>query len=94
PLPNFGRSRGLHSYVENWQSLIEATHLVNHVREQNLAESINDETFDSFVVMAPLIYIDDKGSPSKLIENIAKILVKTSFEHLSFAKAYRGKSSN
>ncbi|CAH1768126.1 8154_t:CDS:2, partial [Entrophospora sp. SA101] len=79
PLPNFGRSRGLHSYVENWQSLIEATHLVNHVREQNLAESIND---------------DDKGSPSKLIENIAKFLVKTSFEHLSFAKAYRGKSSN
>ncbi|CAJ0847098.1 8650_t:CDS:2, partial [Entrophospora sp. SA101] len=95
---------------KNWQSLIEATHLVNHV--QGIGKSFwqvdgslggmvilcyaikYPETFDSFVVMAPLIYIDDKGSPSKLIENIAKFLVKTSFEHLSFAKAYRGKSSN
>ncbi|CAJ0629312.1 4584_t:CDS:2 [Entrophospora sp. SA101] len=87
-----------------------STHLVNHVQgigksfwqvDGSLGGMVilcyaikYPETFDSFVVMAPLIYIDDKGSPSKLIENIAKFLVKTSFEHLSFAKAYRGKSSN
>ncbi|CAJ0916621.1 17478_t:CDS:2 [Entrophospora sp. SA101] len=52
------------------------------------------EAFDSFVVMAPLIYVHDKSRPSKLIENIAKILVKTSFGRLSFSKARCGKSSN
>ncbi|CAJ0848376.1 3986_t:CDS:2 [Entrophospora sp. SA101] len=97
-LPNFGRSSGLHSYIEGWQSLVEAIYLViNHVQGQNLTENVDEEeevvklrrnrkiilvggslggmiifcyairypeTFDSFVIMAPLIHVHGQSRPT------------------------------
>ncbi|CAJ0828018.1 9989_t:CDS:2 [Entrophospora sp. SA101] len=97
-LPNFGRSSGLQSYIEGWQSLVEAIYLViNHVQGQNLTENVDEEeevvklrrnrkiilvggslggmiifcyairypeTFDSFVIMAPLIHVHGQSRPT------------------------------
>ncbi|CAH1763725.1 13546_t:CDS:2 [Entrophospora sp. SA101] len=127
-LPSFGRSSGLHSYIESWQSLVEAIYLViNHVQGQNLTENVDEEeevvklrrnrkiilvggslggmtilcyairypeTFDSFVIMAPLIHVHGQSRPGKLLEYLAKFLVKTPFGRLPLAKAHRGKSSS